>query len=113
MRECQLKKPRPTHCPSRSMMSTTLPGGMRSAGFFSIVLAGAVSAQVQIQVQQAQPAQVQIQVQAQQVQIQQGRVMLPPVMQNQTRMMQAEAIFVGRVVAMEPMDVEAEPVKGQ
>lgn len=86
------------------------------AGALGMVPAGVVSAQVQIQVQQAQPAQIQIQVQvqAQPLQVQPGRVMmLPAGMNNQPRMMQADAIFVGRVVALEPMDIEVESAKGQ
>jgi hypothetical protein len=75
-----------------------------------MVLAGAVSAQVEIQLRQAQV--VQVQVQAQQVQIQ-GKVMVAGAMNIQPRTMQAEAIFVGRVVAMEPMDIDAESAKGQ
>jgi hypothetical protein len=84
---------------------------------FAIAIASAASAQV-IQVQ-AQPAQVQIQVQGnvQQIQIQPGvadRVaIMPGYVGNQTRMMQADAIFVGRVVAIEPMDVEATPAANQ
>jgi hypothetical protein len=88
------------------------------AGVFSIVLASAAAAQIQVQAQPVQgqgqaKIQVQIQVQAQPAQIQPGRIMQPPVMNNQPRMMQADAIFAGRVVAMEPMDIEAEPAKGQ
>jgi len=85
---------------------------------FAIAIASVASAQV-IQVQ-AQPAQVQIQVQGnvQQIQIQPGVVadrvaIMPGYIGNQTRMMQADAIFVGRVVAMEPMDVEATPAANQ
>jgi hypothetical protein len=86
--------------------------------FASLAIAGAfggaVSAQViQVQVQGRGQAQVQqIQIQAQPVQIQPGRVIAQPVV-TQARMMQADAIFAGRVVAMEPMDVEVESAKGQ
>jgi hypothetical protein len=84
---------------------------------FAIAIASAATAQV-IQVE-AQPAQVQIQVQGnvQQIQIQPAvadRVaIMPGIGFNQTRMMQADAIFVGRVVAIEPMDVEATPAPNQ
>lgn len=91
------------------------------------VLAGGVSAQAQIQIQvQAQPGQAQPQVQilpaqpggagGAAVQPLPGRAKMlptPPIVNNQPRFMQADAIFVGRVVAIEPMDVEAAPAAGQ
>ncbi|MBI1831060.1 MAG: hypothetical protein HYR84_06385 [Planctomycetes bacterium] len=88
----------------------------------SIVLANVATAQVQDVPAQAQPAQVQkiqIQaVQAAQVQIQpaiQGRAdiaVMPggPRLIGGNRISQADAIFVGRVIAIEPMDVEATQV---
>lgn len=80
------------------------------------ILAGSASAQVQIQVKvqagqaQAQPAQIQI-LPAQPFP---GKaIALPPMQMQQAKMTQADAIFVGRVVAIEPMDVEATPAPGQ
>jgi len=84
----------------------------------TIALAGAVSAQnIQVQAQPA-PVQIQVQIQAAQVQIQPGvadRIAIMPggFGNNQNRMLQADAIFVGRVVAMEPMDVEGTPAPNQ
>ena len=94
----------------------------------SIALANAASAQVEIQIQ-AQPAQVQkvqIQVQAQAVQAQPIQIQLaalPPEqaqvlrvampgigMPGNNRLAQSDAVFVGRVIAIEPMDVEATTV---
>ena len=70
--------------------------------------------QVQVQAGQAQvqPAQVQI-LPAQPGKMQAALVMLPPIQAQQTKLTQADAIFVGRVVAIEPMDVEAAPAPGQ
>ena len=87
------------------------------------VLASAASAQVQIQIQvDPKPgAQVQGNVQIKQAQVIQGQaaqiiqgkaVLMAPGMNNQTKLTQADAIFVGRVIAIEPMDVEAESVAG-
>jgi hypothetical protein len=93
----------------------------------AIALGNAVSAQVVIQVQaqpaaQAQP--VQIQVQPAQVQIQPAQIQIlpgggpaiarPGIMPyiGGNRLGQADAVFVGRVVALEPMDVEAPQVPG-
>ncbi len=84
------------------------------------ILAGSGSAQqVQIQVQvqggqaQVQAAQIQV-LPAQAAQLQPAaRVMMPPIMLQQARLTQADAIVVGRVVAIEPMDVEATPAPGQ
>jgi hypothetical protein len=75
----------------------------------SAALANAASAQIVIQVQ-AQPAQAQPpQIQIQQIQVQPGRAMIAlPIGGN--RLSQADAIFVGRVVAIEPIDVEASQV---
>jgi hypothetical protein len=81
----------------------------------TIALAGAASAQdIQIQAQ----VQGKVQVQAAQVQIQPGVAARVAIMPggfgiNQNRMLQADAIFVGRVVAMEPMDIEATPAPNQ
>lgn len=89
---------------------------MAFAALLSVVLVGAVNAQAQIQIQvQAQPAQIQIQpaVQAIQIQAADRVAIMPGVMYNQTRLMQADAIFVGRVMAFEPMDIEAAPAPGQ
>ncbi len=68
----------------------------------------AASAQVvEIQVE-VQPAQVQI------IQAQADRVaIMPGYAYNQNRLLQSDVIVVGRVVAMEPMDVEAVPAPGQ
>ena len=80
--------------------------------------AGVASAQIEIQVQ-AQPAPVQVQVQVQgnvqvvQVQAADRIALMPGVVYNQNRLMQADAIVVGRVVAMEPMDIDASPSPGQ
>lgn len=81
----------------------------------AVATAGALSAQVEIQVQ-AQPAvqNIQIQVQAQPaIQVADRAVAMPAVMYNQNRLLQSDAILVGRVVAIEPMDVEATPGPGQ
>jgi hypothetical protein len=85
----------------------------------AITLGNAASAQVVIQVKpqpaaQAQPGQVQIQaVQAQIQPVQAGKVM-PAIMPylGGNRLAQTDAVFVGRVVALEPMDVEAPQVAG-
>jgi hypothetical protein len=93
---------------------------------FAGVLAGSVCAQqveiqVQVQAGQAQvlpiqaqggPAQIQV-LPFQPGQMQATRVMLPPIQAQQTKLTQADAILVGRVVAIEPMDVEAAPAPGQ
>jgi len=82
-------------------------------GVLALTLSSFVSAQVEIQVQ-AKPVQVQIQVQAQPaIQIADRAVAMPAVMYNQNRLLSADAIFVGRVVAIEPMDVDASPAPGQ
>jgi hypothetical protein len=83
----------------------------------SIALANAASAQVAIQVQ-AQAAQVQkIQVQAQpiqaqpiqiQLQVQPGQgPLMPAIGIPGNRLAPSDAVFVGRVMAIEPMDVDA------
>ncbi len=77
------------------------------------LLAASASAQVQIQVQvqagqaQAQPAKIQP---AKPIQRPNPGIMVP---QQTTKLTQADAIFVGRVIAIEPMDVEAAPAPGQ
>ena len=79
----------------------------------SIAFVNIASAQVVIQVQvqgqaQAQPAQVQIL--PAKAQIQADRIAMPgPGFNGGNRLAQADAVFVGRVVAFEPMDVEATP----
>jgi hypothetical protein len=85
----------------------------------AITLGNAASAQVVIQVQaqpaaQAQPAKIQVQAVQVQIQpVQAGKVM-PAIMPylGGNRLAQADAVFVGRVVALEPMDVEAPQVAG-
>jgi hypothetical protein len=92
------------------------------------LLASSISAQVvqqQIQVQgkaiqvQGKAIQVQagqVQVLPAQVQIQPAvadRIAIGPMMPQGIRLTQADAVFVGRVVAIEPMDVEAAPAQGQ
>jgi hypothetical protein len=71
---------------------------------------------VPVQVQAAPPVQVQIQLQPIDV-IQDVRVMPGgfggPAMMQPARLTQADAIVVGRVVAIEPMDVQAAPAAGQ
>jgi len=89
----------------------------------AIALGNAASAQVVIQVQaqpaaQAQPAQIQLQpaqVQILPAQIQGGQAIARPAIMpyiGGNRLGQADAVFVGRVVALEPMDVEAPQVAG-
>jgi hypothetical protein len=89
----------------------------------AIALGNVASAQVVIQVQaqpaaQAQPAQIQIQpaqVQILPAQIQAGRAIAQPAFMpynGGNRLGQADAVFVGRVVALEPMDVEAPQTPG-
>jgi hypothetical protein len=93
------------------------------------LLTGSVSAQVQIQVQaqplpakaaaqvQVLPAQVQVlpAQQIQQIQIQPGGRIIQggPAFNQRPNLTQADAVFVGRVVAIEPMDVDASPAAGQ
>ena len=85
----------------------------------AIALGNAASAQVVIQVKpqpaaQVQPGRLQIQaVQAQIQPVQAGKVMpnLMPYLGG-NRLAQADAVFVGRVVALEPMDVAAPQVAG-
>jgi hypothetical protein len=79
------------------------------------MLVNGASAQIQIQVQakpvqvQAQPMQIQFQV------LQNGRAIngMPVHHGSSARLSQADAIIVGRVVAFEPMDIEAAPAAGQ
>jgi hypothetical protein len=74
-----------------------------AASGVAAVLAHGVSAQVQIQVQ-AQPLPAPVQ----------GRVMATDIYGNPpNRLASTDAVFVGRVVALEPMDIEAAPAKGQ
>jgi hypothetical protein len=89
-------------------------------GFAGLLVGNVFAQQVQVEVQvqggnaQVQPAQIQIlPAQPAQGQMQAARVMLPPIMAQQTKLTQADAILVGRVVAIEPMDVEAIPAPGQ
>jgi len=68
-----------------------------------------------VQVQAAPPVQVQIQVQpgvVQELRVVQGGFGAPAMMQP-NRLTHADAIVVGRVVAIEPMDVQAAPAAGQ
>ena len=90
--------------------------------FLSLAVTGAfasaAAAQVEVQVQgnpavQARQAQVQLQLQVQAIQVQGKIGVAAPMMYNQTKLTQADAIFVGRVVAIEPMDVETIPAPGQ
>lgn len=76
------------------------------------ILAGSASAQVEIQVQvQAQAGQAQAKVQPLPGK---GKMLPGPALMPQgIKMTQADAIFVGRVVAIEPMDVEAPAAPGQ
>ena len=74
----------------------------------SAVMVSGLSAQIQIQ----------IQVQAQPVPIQPGNVVLGdrvagPMIGTPSRFANVDAVLVGRVVAFEPMDIEAAPAKGQ
>jgi hypothetical protein len=98
----------------------------------SIALGDAASAQVAVQAQaQAQPGvkvqAVQVQVQPAQIQVQPAQVQILPaqVQPGQgvagpaimpyipgNRLAKVDAVFVGRVVALEPMDVEAAQVPG-
>jgi hypothetical protein len=74
----------------------------------SVALVNVTSAQVVIQIQ-VQPVQAQP-VQVQQIQIQPNGRMIAPPLAAANRLTQADAVFVGRVVALEPMDVEAAQV---
>ncbi len=85
------------------------------------IAADAAHAQVAIQVQaqpaQPKPIQVQaqpaIQIQVQPIQIQADRVAIMPYPgHGRTQFTQADAVFVGRVVALERMDIEATQVPG-
>jgi hypothetical protein len=79
-----------------------------------VALVNFASAQVQIQIQVQPDVQVQAaQIQIQPVQIQAGRAIARPGIMpyiGGNQLTQADAVFVGRVVALEPMDVEAPQV---
>ncbi|HZZ78606.1 MAG TPA: hypothetical protein VFE62_08810 [Gemmataceae bacterium] len=77
------------------------------------LLAGAASAQVQVQVQGKVVQAAQVQVLPANKVVVADRVALLPAMVQGVRLTQADAIFVGRVIAIEPMDVEAAPAQGQ
>ena len=83
----------------------------------TIALANSASAQVEIKVQaqaiqiqqiqiQGQPAQIQIELRADRV------AMAAPSLMPANRLAQADVVFVGRVVALEPMDDEASQIPG-
>jgi len=84
---------------------------LAACGAVGLLVSG-VSAQAKVEIQiQAQP----LPAQQPNVQIIQGRadVAMPMYGNTPNRLANSDAVFVGRVVALEPMDIEASPAKGQ
>src|ERR1043165_2695742 len=72
---------------------------------FSLALAGSCLSVVGYNASAQQQAKVQIQIAA--------KPAIMPIRYNPQQMLQADAIVVGRVVGLEPMDVQATPAPNQ
>src|SRR5436189_293351 len=91
-----------------------------ACGLTGMVVQSSLAQNVQILPVQAQPAQVQpaqiqilpVQGNVIQAKVAIARAQILPVIQ-QAQLTQADAVIVGRVIGMEPMDVEATPAANQ